>query len=304
MDPSDPAKTVCDGMVTPCNPCIDTDVPCTCNPDASCSINYLPLDTCCDSPSITGPCEVGKCLTSHADGDVTCEAVNAEPGTACFFDGHPPGPTCDNAGQCTAEGICDPLGCVDPPPPPPPPSPSPPPSFPSPPPSYPSPSPPPPPGNQCTEADFGNSCDLPGGGTGICCVKLDPFQEPFEYECVDEKFCPCGTCTRTQGQRSFGTNTAYCTNDAAASESCDDSCISCSNGNGGFNGSPPPPLFTASACNNANSCSSFVPDVQQGSVNSLCPQSQICVACKPIQNSQGQGCCTQGQGCLVDTQSK
>jgi len=168
LNPSVPAKTVCDGMVTPCNPCIDTDVPCTCNPDASCSINHLPLDTCCDSPSITGPCKVGKCLTSHADGDVTCEAVNAEPDTACFFDGYPPGPTCDNAGQCTAEGICDPLGCVDPPPPPPPPSPSPPPSPTSPPPSYPSPPPPPPPVTDFCKSIGGDNaaCNVFGRGCG------------------------------------------------------------------------------------------------------------------------------------------
>ena len=290
LETSVPAKTVCDGNnfdVTSCNPCIDTEVPCTCKDDGSCTINYLPLDTCCDSPSITGPCEVGKCIikADATEDEVTCYA---DPGTACYKDDNP---TCENAGVCDESGTCEPLGCVYPPPPsppPPPPSPSPPPPSPSPPP----PSPPPPPVDQCTEANFGNPCDLTSEKTGICCIKLDqePFEEPFEYECVDENFCPCGTCLRKVGQDSYGTNTAYCTNDAAASVSCDKSCLSCVNGYGGPDGSPPPPLFTGSACSNANSCSSFEPNPPQGSVNSLCPQTQICVACKAEQNSQEQGC--------------
>ena len=132
LETSVPAKTVCDGNnfdVTSCNPCIDTEVPCTCKDDGSCTINYLPLDTCCDSPSITGPCEVGKCLikADATEDEVTCEAAYADPGTACYKDDNP---TCENAGVCDESGTCEPLGCVYPPPPsppPPPPSPSPPP---------------------------------------------------------------------------------------------------------------------------------------------------------------------------------
>ena len=134
-----------------------------------------------------------------------------------------------------------------------------------------------------------------GCASGICCFDLDDY--PLK-KCVDENFCPCGICLRAKGQDLYGTNTAYCTNDAAASESCDKSCGSCSSGNGiGLEPVPVPlisnpPSFTGDACSNANSCTSFLPDLPPGvNPNSLCPQSQICVACKPEATSGGQGCC-------------
>ena len=145
----------------------------------------------------------------------------------------------------------------------------------------------------------GDSCtDECGCASGICCFDLASIPSNPSKKCVDEKFCPCGICLITSGKDLYGTNTAYCANDAAASESCDKSCGSCSSGNGiGLEPVPVPlisnpPSFTGDACNDANSCTSFLPDLPKGvNPNSLCPQSQICVACKAEKTSQGQGCC-------------
>ena len=254
MNPNVPAETVCDGSNPgACNPCIDTKVPCTCNDGGSCEINYLSRGTVCDAAD--AGIILGVCDIGKCGGDGKCTAANLEQGTACFTDNDV---QCDNAGTCDGSGVCTSIGCpVEPP--------------------------------VDTCRFVGQPCKKVDDAVGICCV--DPSSSTIILQCVDAP-CPCGTCTRKSGNDSYGTNTAYCTNDAAASVSCDNSCGYCSSGNGIGLNAPKPPSFTGSACNDANSCKEFIPDLPKGvNPNSLCPQSQICVACKAAQNSQDQGCC-------------
>ena len=198
---------------------------------------------------------LGVCEIAKCGGNNECIAGGLEEGTGCFTDNDV---QCANAGTCDGSGVCTSIGC-----------------------------PGEPPVEVCLRV--GQPCTDINEDVGICCV--DPASPTIILQCVDAP-CPCGTCT----SKSNGKNIAYCTNDgAAASESCDNSCGSCTTGNGeGLEPMPNPPFFTGAACANANSCDrkTFIPALLPGSnPNKFCPGSQSCVTCKRESISGGQGCC-------------
>lgn len=122
-------------------------------------------------------------------------------------------------------------------------------------------------GDVCYDAGF--------EGPGLCCTDL---LDPPNLKCVDDDRCPCGTCSEAGTED----NTAYCAFNAGNDETaCTASCDSCVNGPLGG------PVFDKNACRNANACDSIPPGG-----NAYCPQSQICVACKPAntQSANPVGC--------------
>lgn len=177
MKSDDPAKTVCDETNSgACNPCIDTDVPCTCKDGGSCEINYLSRGIVCDATDagITlGVCEIAKC--SGYSGE--CIAANLELGTGCFLGNSV---QCDNAGTCgpapaaaiASSGgkyVCNLIGCD-----------------------------PEEPVEGCNDrpnrGSLGQPCKSSGEVPfeGICCVDRDSVDDPKPLQCVvDADHCPC-----------------------------------------------------------------------------------------------------------------
>ena len=177
MDPSVPAETVCDEVNSvSCNPCIDTDVPCTCNDGGSCEINYLSQGTVCDAADagITlGVCEIAKCSGDSGE----CIAANLELGTGCFLGNSV---QCDNAGTCgpapagaiASSGgkfVCNSIGCD-----------------------------PELPVEGCNDrpnrGSLGQPCKSSGEDPfeGICCVDSTSGAVPKELQCVvNAVHCPC-----------------------------------------------------------------------------------------------------------------
>ena len=238
-----------------CNPCIDTKVPCTCNDGGSCEINYLSRGTVCDAAD--AGITLGVCEIGKCGGK-TINALREVSRRARL------------ASQITMFSAPMRARATDP-------------VF-------------------ALQSDAPSSRQSTPVGSWVNRARiglrkllefaaLTPSSSTIILQCVDAP-CPCGTCT----SKSNGKNIAYCTNDgAAASEACDNSCGSCTTGNGeGLEPMPNPPFFTGAACANANSCDrkTFIPALLPGSnPNKFCPGSQSCVTCKDESISRGQGCC-------------
>ena len=311
MKSDDPAKTVCDETNSgACNPCIDTDVPCTCKDGGSCEINYLSRGIVCDATDagITlGVCEIAKC--SGYSGE--CIAANLELGTGCFLGNSV---QCDNAGTCgpapaaaiASSGgkyVCNLIGCD-----------------------------PEEPVEGCNDrpnrGSLGQPCKIGEGSYGICCVDSGSTADPKLLECVDKTHCPClpdlsnpecpadqvccdvgvdlgdvanfickATCDAIpcasdscflQGSSETESAFAYCSDGCGSGQGggekqgCVNSCATCSTGG-----------VEANNCNNVNTA----PDPCSGS-NNYCKDVQMrlgynvanCCICKNSNPSQQAGC--------------
>ena len=237
-----------------------------------------------------------------SNGEVTCQAADAEDGTACYED--PDDPTCEKAGVCVS-GTCDLLGCVPPPP---------------------------PPVESCNilpdRGSLGQPCKIGEGSYGICCVDSGSSADPKLLECVDKTHCPClpdllnpecpadqvccdvgvdlgdvanfickATCDAIpcasdscflQGSSETESAFAYCSDGCGSGQGggekqgCVNSCATCSTGG-----------VEANNCNNVNTA----PDPCSGS-NNYCKDVQMrlgynvanCCICKNSNPSQQAGC--------------